>query len=218
VGHYGDGAYGWDVVNEAITDDCGAEDPLKSSVWYPAVPDSVDVAFREARSAAPAGVKLFYNDYNVASSAGWSKCKSDKLYSMAKSMIARGVPIDGVGLQMHVRDGWGPDWVAGVQANMERLGALGLEVHVTELDVSCNSSIGCDWGPEAEKQQASLYASLLKACLAVKACKNFETWGFTDKYTWMTTALHPLPFDEKLVPKAAVAAMLNQLQSAGAQI
>ncbi len=51
VSYYGDAAYGWDVVNEAVTDDKTASDDLKDSDWYPDVPDYIDVAFMTARSA-----------------------------------------------------------------------------------------------------------------------------------------------------------------------
>ena len=46
---------------------------------YPAVPDYVDFAFTTARAAGGDEVKLFYNDYNVASSLGFSQAKSDKM-------------------------------------------------------------------------------------------------------------------------------------------
>eukprot|EP01046_Picozoa_sp_COSAG06_P097090 COSAG06_NODE_43199_length_374_cov_0.858182_1_plen_52_part_01 len=51
-------------------------------------------------------------------------------------MQARKVPIDGVGLQFH----WDlehHDSLTDVAANMKRLGDLGLEVHITELDIKC---------------------------------------------------------------------------------
>merc|ERR1712039_689070 len=66
-------------------------------------------------------------------------------------------------------------------------------------------------GQDQEKQQAQLYSDLLQACLDVPACKNFETWGYTDKYTWKGTDKHPLPFDEKFGPKLAVRSMINVL-------
>ena len=50
---------------------------------------------------------------------------------------------------------------------MARLAALGLQVHVTELDVKCPS--GCDLA-----QQADVYRQLLRVCLAQPACTNFE--------------------------------------------
>ena len=43
---------------------------------------------------------LFYNDYSIASSTGWSSSKSDAVYELVKNMIETGVPIDGVGLQV----------------------------------------------------------------------------------------------------------------------
>ena len=52
VGRYGTQAYAWDVVNEAVTDNPLERDPLKKSVWYPSVPDYLEVAFRTARATA----------------------------------------------------------------------------------------------------------------------------------------------------------------------
>jgi endo-1,4-beta-xylanase len=202
--HYGSDAFAWDVVNEAVTDDHDASDPLKKTDWYPDVPNYIDVAFTTARTAFPQSVKLFYNDYNIASSTGWSSVKSDRVYNLVKGMMDRKVPIDGVGFQMHIKDTF--DDFAGVQANMERLGALGLDVHITELDVSFSS-----WSQSSEQTQAHIYADLLKVCLAVPACKNFETWGLTDKYTWIQGNKHPLPFDKNLKPKAAVSSMIEIL-------
>jgi endo-1,4-beta-xylanase len=57
-------------------------------------------------------------------------------------MQARKVPIDGVGLQFH----WDlehHDSLTDVAANMKRLGDLGLEVHITELDIKCTPKGSC---------------------------------------------------------------------------
>ena len=213
VTHFGDTAYGWDVVNEAVTDNGGAKDPLKSSDWYPDVPDYIDVAFKAARAAADAAgakdLKLFYNDYNIASMSGFSATKSQRVYDLVAGMQKRGVPIDGVGLQLHVQIDYSD--FDGVQKNMERLAALGLEVHVTELDVSTK---GTSWSSALDEQQAQVYVGLLKACLAVPACKSFETWGFTDASTWKGSNHYPLPFDAQYKPKAAAQAMLDVLTGA----
>ena len=103
-----------------------------------------------------------------------------------------------------------------VAANIKRLGALGLQVHVTELDVKCPDP--CT--DAALTAQAQVYADLLDACLANRGvCTSFETWGFTDAVTWLTgdrckgaQNCHPLPFDEHYAPKPAVAAMLAVLK------
>eukprot|EP01047_Picozoa_sp_COSAG01_P066050 COSAG01_NODE_9043_length_2571_cov_4.074838_1_plen_449_part_00 len=209
VKHYGERAYCWDVVNEAI-EDGGAPAHANSTglkpskPWYPAVPNYIDVAFKAAAAARGPGskVKLFYNDY----SADGVNPKSDKVYNLVKGMQERGVPIDGVGLQFHISV-QNPPSLDAIAANMARFGKLGLEVHITELDLKCPE--GCSL-----EAQAHLYADILKVCLAAPTCKSFETWGFTDADTWIGAAQRPLPFDEQYSPKPAVAAMINALLNA----
>jgi endo-1,4-beta-xylanase len=217
--HYGGDAVAWDVVNEAIDDNMHPGQPytFKPSVWFPDVPNFVDVAFNATAKAFKG--KLFYNDYNIASMSegafeyhpatrerlsGPSKRKSDAVFAMLRGMLARGVPVHGVGMQLHVDHSF--DSFEGVSQNMARLASLGLDIHFTEIDVACPS--GCDLA-----QQARVYAGLLSVCLAEPACKNFETWGFTDKYTWKGTGQRPLPFDEQLKPKPAFDALLAALRS-----
>ncbi len=215
AGHYQDSAYAWDVVNEAIEDgDNGVNGTIyKPTIWSNADTHYVDIAFKAARRALGnnSTVKLMYNDYSVASAKGWSKAKSDRMYNMVKSMLEREIPIDGVGLQLHVDIAYG--LVDGVRENVQRLGKLGLEVHFTELDIGCIAK--GDKCPSylndtfIEKMQAELYASLLHVCLTEPSCKNFETWGFTDKHSWRS-GLRALPFDENYSAKPAVRAMLGE--------
>merc|ERR1712176_104462 len=109
--------------------------PLKANNWYPDVPDYVDLCFQAAREAAGPGVKLFYNDYSGDSTV---QSKSDRIYNYVKGMLDRGVPIDGVGLQFHIgtwADIWFYNFYNGVRRNMQRYADLGLEVHITELDI-----------------------------------------------------------------------------------
>jgi endo-1,4-beta-xylanase len=90
---------GWDVVNEACvsTEDYEATNKstfFKNNVWYPKLPNYVDVAFQAAREADPKSL-LFYNDYGQNQLTG----KAEVVYDMVKSMKDRGIPIDGVGMQ-----------------------------------------------------------------------------------------------------------------------
>jgi len=203
--HY-PGPISWDVVNEAVAD---SGTSLKNNVWYPSVPDYIDFAFTTARAANPSA-KLFYNDYNIASATGFSQQKSQKVYDIVSSMKQRGIPIDGVGIQLHVDINY--NLIAGVKQNFDRLAALGLEIHVTELDVSCNANGGCSgWDANKQQLQANVYKGLLQVCMQQPKCTNFETWGFTDKYTWKNTDQHPLPFDQNYQPKPAFNALLQTL-------
>lgn len=217
--HYGPSVVAWDVVNEAVDDSStGGEVVLKNSTWYPSVPDFISTAFDSARMAC-SDCSLFYNDYSIASATGWMQGKSDAVYSLVSGLLAAGVPIDGVGFQLHVSLDF--DDFQGVAQNIQRLGALGLKVHFTEIDVSCgvySDDYACpSWGDAEAQTQADIYAGLLKVCLSFGGvCESFETWGFTDKYTWLTstnngTDEHPLPFDENYAPKAAYNALLDTL-------
>jgi endo-1,4-beta-xylanase len=99
VGHYGTDIATWDVVNEVI--DENQADGLRRSRWYEiAGLDYIRTAFRVTREVAPAA-KLYINDYNTNVPA-----KRDKLHDLVSQLKAEGVPIDGVGHQMHVNVDW----------------------------------------------------------------------------------------------------------------
>eukprot|EP00727_Mastigamoeba_balamuthi_P012931 m51a1_g8260 putative endo- -beta-xylanase (339) ;mRNA; f:9472-10735 len=192
LAHYKGKVYAWDVVNEAVADGANG---LRHSMWYPAVPDYIDVAFRTARHADP-HAKLFYNDYN----ADGLNSKSNYIYNMVKSMKARGVPIDGVGFQMHVSAQWSPSEDS-MRRNFQRFADLGLEVHVTEADVPCNNG-RADWD-----KQAQVYAKIARACLAVSRCKSLQVWGGADQYSWKGTGKTALIWDTNYNAKPAACAI-----------
>lgn len=209
AGNYVGQFYSWDVVNEAVSDS-GSSILKPMDPWYPAVPDYIDIAFAAAR-ATDAKVKLFYNDYGAEDMG----TKSDKVYTLVSGMKQRGVPIDGVGLQMHISVDGFPDPRA-VAANIARLGALGLEVHITEMDVRCTPPCGAD----RLNLQAQVYGNILQACVNNTNCKSFETWGFTDLHTWLWSFnnpnhvnMQPLPFDMAYNPKPAFYELLAVLQA-----
>ena len=122
---------------------------------------------------------------------------------MIQGMQSRGIPIDGMGLQYHVKDG-NPPSREHVAATIKRFGDLGLKVHITELDVECKGCWGT-YGADPLAAQAKIYEDALAACVEDNpgVCTAFLTWGLTDKYTWKGTDDHPLPFDENYKKKAA---------------
>ena len=142
--------------------------------------------------------------------------KSDAIYAMVKDFRHRGVPIDGVGLQMHISQ-LDLDTMA-IAANIARLTALGLQVHITELDVSLPLDSSGQPAQSDLLRQADLYRAIVRACLQSKGCTAIQTWGFTDKYSWIGSHSHgtrgaPLPFDRAYKPKPAYDAMLDEISS-----
>lgn len=206
VGRYRDRLFAWDVVNEAISD---ADDAaLRENIWLKTIgSDYIEMAFRWAHEADPKA-RLFYNDYN---GEGLGK-KSDEIYALAKDLRQRNVPINGVGLQMHVSLD-NPASPEAVATNIKRLGELGLEVQITEMDVRTYGAKGTL--EEKLTAQANLYRDMLRVCLDAPKCTAFATWGFTDQHSWIPKHYNhpdsPLIFDESYRPKPAYNALIEVL-------
>jgi endo-1,4-beta-xylanase len=216
--HYSGKVFAWDVVNEAL-DENGA---VRDSLWYdqPGIGLSgngtayIERVFRWAHRADPHAL-LFYNE---AEGEGMNR-KSDAIYAMVKDFKRRGVPIDGVGLQMHVPTTDADTFsTSNLSSNIARLTALGVQVHITELDVSLPLDSG--GAPRAEDltRQAEVYRTIVRACLNSAGCTAIQTWGFTDKYSWIGSHSqgargHALPFDRTYEPKSAYRAILEELSA-----
>jgi len=171
----------------------------------------VEQAFRWSHEADPKAL-LFYNENG---GEGLNK-KSDAIYAMVKDFRQRGVPIDGVGLQMHISQ-FDLD-TAAIASNIARLTALGVQVHLTELDIS----LPVDSDGTAVKndlaRQAEVYRGIVRACLQSPGCTAIQTWGFTDKYSWIGSHSHhtrgaALPFDGAYKPKPAYDAIIGELSA-----
>ena len=216
---YGGNIFAWDVVNEAL-DEHGA---VRDSLWYnqPGIGLSgkgtayIEQVFRWSHRADPHAL-LFYNE---AEGEGLNR-KSDAIYAMVRDFKHRGVPIDGVGLQMHIPtlDAERLAITSDISSNIARLTALGVQVHITELDVSLPLDSG--GAPRAEDltRQAEVYRSIVRACLNNPRCTAIQTWGFTDKYSWIGSHSHgarghALPFDRAYQPKSAYHAIWEELSA-----
>ena len=213
--HYAGQVFAWDVVNEALDED----GKPKGSPWYnqPGIGLSgkglayIEQAFRWAHDADPKAL-LFYNE---AEGEGLNR-KSDAIYAMVKAFKQHRVPIDGVGLQMHIPH---LDFdTTAVAANIARLTALGLQVHITELDVSLPVDASGQARNDDLQPQAEIYRGVARVCLQNPGCTAIQTWGFTDKYSWIGSHSHStrgaaLPFDRTYKPKPAYDAMLAELSA-----
>jgi endo-1,4-beta-xylanase len=126
--------------------------------------------------------------------------KSDRLYAIVRQLKAGGVPLDGVGFQVHANlRGVPPTFVD----NMRRFEALGLEIHITEADVGLRLPVTAG----KLRGQAGVYKRIVSDCLAVKACKSLTFWGFTDGRSWIPETQPGMGaatlLDEQLMPKPA---------------
>ncbi|MCK0473142.1 endo-1,4-beta-xylanase [Halalkalibacter sp. APA_J-10(15)] len=204
VSRYVNQVYSWDVVNEVIADE---EDRfLRQSQWLElAGEEFIERAFHTANKADP-NATLFYNDYNES-----DPIKRDKIYKLVKSLLEKKVPIHGVGMQAH----WNihTPSIEHIQQAIELYASLGLEVQITEMDLSVFS-----W----EDKRTDLLAPT-KEMLALQerryeqmfnlfreyrdVISSVTFWGGADDYTWLSNfpvkgrKNWPFLFDEYFNPK-----------------
>lgn len=205
MGHYKGQIPIWDVANEVFEEDGN----FRNSFWYRTMGKSfVEKAFIRARAADPSA-KLIYNDYNLE----YTGPKSNAAYAMLKDFKSRGIPVDGIGFQMHLDIQYAIDY-DDFARNMQRFADLGLEIYITEMDVRISSN---PTQAELEKQ-ASYYKNIIEKCMAQPAVKAIQVWGFTDKYSWVPQTFpgrdNALIFDRNYNPKPAYYAMQAALATA----
>ncbi len=192
----------WDVVNEAIGDDARPRD-----AWYRGIlgDDCVRYLFEWAHVADPE-TKLFYNDY----AADGINAKSDAIYAMVRDLLRHGVPIHGVGFQMHVGPTLVPD-PESVARNIRRFNDLGLEVHLTEMDYRLKLPAS----RAAREAQARYFGDIVRVCREARDCTVLTVWGVSDNLSWIP---HRFPgegegllFDAQYRPKATYRALQQAL-------
>ena len=215
VGHYRGKIFAWDVVNEAF--DELQPGKLRSTTWrdQPGIglagngSSYIERCFRWAHEADPQAL-LFYNE----AGAEVVNPKSDAIYAMVRDFRQRGVPIHGVGFQLHIEKLRAD--VASISANIKRFAALGVQVQITEMDVALPVDPNGNPRPEDLQKQADIYREVATACLSHRGCTAFQTWGFTDKYSWIGshskhTQGAALPFDRNYAAKPAYEALRDAL-------
>lgn len=142
---------------------------FRNSVFYRVLGEQfIDLAFKTARAADPTA-KLYINDYNLDGPGA----KIDALLALVQRLRSRQVPIDGIGTQAHLILGQ----VGGVQTQLGRLGATGLDTAITELDIRIAKNVDSN----KLNQQQTDYATVTKACLAVSKCVGITVWGVSDR-------------------------------------
>lgn len=165
----------WEVANEVFN----IEGQFKDSVWSAIEPDPknfLKLVFTWAHEANPKA-KLFYNEAGHE----FSGKKADVIYEALKELKAGGIPIHGIGFQMHL--GWGEAFNAtDLKTTFRKFADLGLEIHITELDFPIEDK---NMSSSSLQDQAKKYFDVVSSCLSEPKCTTIVTWGFTDKYSWI---------------------------------
>lgn len=236
VGRYQGRIHSWDVVNEAIDDDGRLRTgpvgtwPRRGEPWHAAIGDDyIEMAFRYAHAADP-DAELYYNDFDE-----WYPAKIEAISKLVSGLKAKGVRIDGIGLQGH----WGMDYpqLEEIDHMLSEYGKLGVKLAITELDISVLPLPGGRFGAEitrrarsdttlnpypdglpAEMQQAlaERYAAIFKVFMKHRDKIDRVTfWGVHDGHSWRNNwpvrgrSDYPLLFDRQYRPKPAFDAVIE---------
>lgn len=212
VSRYKGNIYAWDVVNEAVSDSSEVVYRRESPFYQIAGEEYLAKAFQYAHEADP-DVKLFYNDYNAVRPE-----KAERIYQLVKKLVDAGVPIHGIGIQGHwsIFEPTREDLVAAI----DKYTSLGLEVQITELDVSIykwekfrrprQENESDEFTPELEQRQLEQYKMFFEVFREKKDVLTGVTfWNISDQYSWLDSypvqgrKNYPLLFDQNLKPKKA---------------
>jgi GH35 family endo-1,4-beta-xylanase len=238
----------WNVFSEVVND---AGDGFRNrqtpntppGVYSPWVDGSdtslIKAAFRQARISDP-HAKLILNDYETEEIG---RQKSEFFYNFVSELVAEGVPIDGVGFEMHApyppmypNTIWEtprildlPTYLSDVDANVKRYAALGLQVVFSEIDVpiyindiDTNTAAGQAELRRRINYEAQIFSGLMKVALANPNVIALNTWCFTDRYSWVYNSIqngglpeygYPDMFDMYYKPKPAYDEVLKALMN-----
>lgn len=210
VGHYKGRVASWDVVNEAVADDGSIK---TDNVWYQHLGAGyIERAFIYAHEADPNAL-LFYNDYGHE----YSDTRLNAIVNMLKRFKTKGIPVHGIGMQMHTRYNLGDErWKNAINV----AASTGLKIHISELDISVNSSpvdLNAVFTPEIAMIQGDKYKYIVNVYNSLPDSQKFgiTTWGVGDKDTWIRGTYKrpewPLPFDDNYERKPAYYGILEGL-------
>jgi endo-1,4-beta-xylanase len=215
----------WSIANEAISRSCNA---CKGGTdfWNEKIgPEYIEMAFRWTREIDPDAILILNDTNNEAPRDSQTSAVVDQMYSRIKELKSKGVPVDVVGMEMHLLMKYSSPIAPkkdDVLATMLKIADLGVKIYITEFDVDIHNQPGTPG--ERLEFQAGLYRDMLEACLESTVCESFTTWGVSDSTSWLTYVCpeswcinqpdaDPLMFDREYHPKPAYFAVRDVLQN-----
>lgn len=218
VGRYKGIVDGWDVVNEGLN--TKGQGLRTESIWFKSLGKKyLEKAFTYAHAADPDAI-LFYNDFNIERDS----LKLDYMLEMVYDFLDRGVPISGIGFQMHIRMDIPNEIIA---RSLKKAADTGLQIHLSEVDIIFNTHDDSKGGgiqlydhltEEMKLAQAQKYADLVNMYQDIvpeEQQYGITFWGFNDRDTWIRRFFKmndwPTIYDDNLLPKPAFYGFLNAL-------
>ncbi len=227
VGRYKGRVNAWDVVNEAFEDDGS----WRKTKFYQIIgEDYLELAFQFAHEADP-DAELLYNDYSMFHAG-----RRDAVVKMVQDLKAKGIRIDGVGMQAH----YALDYpsIEDFEKSIVAFSEAGVDVHITELDIDVLPRMKREMGAEVStnfdyQKYLNPYADGLPDSVSVAlneryndffklflkhhdAIKRVTLWGVADQQSWKNNwpirgrTNYPLLFNRDFSPKPVVQEIIRE--------
>lgn len=223
--HYKGRVHGWDVVNEAFLEDGS----YRNTKFYEILgEDYIPLAFEYAHQADP-DAELYYNDYGMNVEG-----RRNAVVQLVRELKKKGLCISGVGMQGHM----GMDYpkLADFEKSIEAFGAEGVNVMITEWDMSALSTVkqSANVADTVAYQQAlnpypeslpdsvsKIWNERMKAFFELfekhaDVISRVTVWGVADEDSWKNNFPvsgrrdYPLLFDRNYQPKPFVKEILDK--------
>ena len=218
----------WSCANEVIAATAGYRGLRTDVPWFQTCgPDYVATAFHVAHAADPAAV-LVLNDFGFETRGTNGidpETKQAAALRVLDELLAAGAPVHAFGLQAHLlADRFAERFDAsGYERFLRALADRGIRIMITELDV-LDDGLDADVRSR-DRAVADVYRRYLDSALGVGEVAAVLTFGLSDRYTWLEqdyprrdgAARRPLPFDARLRPTPAFAALREAMAAAPAR-
>ena len=208
VTHFGNQVKSWDVVNEAFEDN----GDFRENIWYQNIGEAyLKLAFELAHEANPDAI-LFYNDFNIA--AKTKKCEA--ILNHFKKLKNEGVPVHGIGLQLHVFNATPSE--DKIKNAVKAIANEGFQIHFSEIDISMNLSGGnmklTDNKLQKQGERMKLLTDIFQT-IPENQQFGMTIWGVSDLDSWIPSFFdredYPLLYDENYKPKPMYCGFLEGL-------
>ena len=180
IGRYQGRVHSWDVVNETVQPEDGTLVRTAISDAIGGTLETVDLAFRTARAAAP-DAQLVYNDY-MSWEIGNENHRTGVLH-LLEALRRKGTPVDALGIQSHlVADGSHPQehaWRGFVDAVV----GMGYGLVITEYDVR-DRALPRDI-VKRDAGVAALTQSYFDMMFSYRQLRDVLVWGLCDSFSWL---------------------------------
>ncbi len=201
---YGDIIDEWDVVNEVFHYNPTPEFKDYNDMFTIAGSECVKMAFIIAKDYADENDKFFVNETKVLS----NKSKEMHLFKYLEQWKKEGLKIDGVGLQCHLQAISTSETADRLQKILDRCRKLGLEVQLTEFEMSAYVADEADqpafdslpkWIETWQANKFQRFFKVLRDNDDIVSSVTF--WGYADGTNGVKREDWPFLFDKNCKPK-----------------